>query len=66
MMGRQISREVRQRELRKRIFRYVAAGAALVGCILGIIVFSDGQGLGLILIREVLASHNCRFSLRTR
>lgn len=26
----------------------------------------SGQGLGLILIREVLTSHSCRFSLRTR
>lgn len=26
----------------------------------------SGQGLGLILIREVLTSHNCRFSLQTR
>ena len=26
----------------------------------------NGQGLGLILIREVLASHGCRFSLQTR
>ena len=26
----------------------------------------NGQGLGLTFIREVLTSHNCRFSLQTR
>lgn len=40
-MDRQISREVRQREFRKRVLRYVAAGAALLVGVLGTIIFSQ-------------------------